>query len=51
MEISQDIPFEIQKQQALTRRAGKLIAWLQRPEYSVYIDEHSTTQLINACRL
>lgn len=43
---AQQLPFQELKQQALTRRANKLIEWLQRPEYSVYVDNNSIVQLI-----
>lgn len=46
MDSVAELPFHIQKQQALTRRAGKLIEWLERPEYAVYTDENSITHLV-----
>ena len=43
MEIAE---FQTLKRQALTRRANKLIEWLHRPEYAIYVDENSITHLI-----
>ena len=40
-----------EKRQALTRRANKLIAWLQREEYAHYSSHASTTQLIKVTDL
>ncbi len=40
-----------EKRQALTRRANKLIEWLHRPQYAVYVDPESTAQLIKLINL
>lgn len=46
VELLSDIPFEVQKKNALVRRANKLIEWLKRPEYATYTDENSITHVI-----
>lgn len=40
-----------EKRIALTRRANKLIEWLERPEYGVYHSHESTVQLIKVADL
>ena len=40
-----------EKRAALTRRANKLIEWLNRPEYAVYADHDTTTKLIKVIDL
>lgn len=39
-------PMLEEKRIALTRRANKLIEWLQRPEYAIYVDHDSTAHIL-----
>ena len=45
------LPFQQQKREALTRRANKLIEWLQRPQYAIYKGSESITNLIKVIDL
>lgn len=47
MEVAE---FQTMKREALTRRANKLIGWLQRPEYT-FVGEASVTHLIKVIDL
>lgn len=38
-EIDESLPIAERRRQALTRRASKLIEWIGRDEYSIYIDK------------
>lgn len=40
-----------EKRQALTRRANKLIEWLERPDYAIYAGHESSVQLIKVADL
>ena len=38
-------PLDMTRKEALVRRADRLIGWLQRDEYAVYVDEDSVVSL------
>ena len=51
IEIDSDTSFEELKRRALIRRADKLMDWLRRPEYAVYVDDDSTDRLLKLIKL
>jgi hypothetical protein len=45
------IIFQEQKREALTKRVNKIIGWLHRPDYAVYVNHDTTLHLIKAINL
>ena len=47
----EELSFQAQKKAALIRRSDKLIGWLHRDDYAIYVDETSVDYLLKLIKL